>query len=783
MPTEPPLVINTPAGKLLATLLLSALALAGNYFNSPLLFGLDFIFGSVAVMLAILLLGPLAAVVIALVGGAYTWQLWGVPYPFMVFTLEALLVAWFYQREDRRKVDAPNLVIISLGFWLLIGIPLVLLIYLGWQGFAWEPGLMIALKQAVNGVFNTLVASGLVLLFNINSRKTGPVSLRRLLFHLLLVLTLFTASIPTLYSTFFKQAELEGRTQQQLQQQAELLKGYWHESYHPLSAWGKPLLFVDDLAVARLTTEGQLTPLAGIPPRWQPGAPLEKASNDLQVWLPEGRMSAVRRWSQGRYVYQLALPATHGGGYLHLEMPTQEVVSVLEQKRLELLYLLAGLMLLSILLSSLLSRWISSPLTYLNNSGALLASHLERNHKVSLKSDSQVLEYVTLTQTLQTMSDRLAANFRQLHTYQNELEQRVEERTRELQAAKQEAERANLAKSRFLANMGHEVRTPMNGILSMGRLLLEGSADPVQQKHQLRQLLKSSESLMALLNDLLDFAKMESGSLVLRDDLIKPEELLEDVQSLYFALAREKELQLTWRWEGKPGQVFRGDYQRLRQILSNLVSNALKFTHQGQVTFYAWPLLDEKNQVTGLGLAVEDTGIGIPEEKQQLLFQPFTQLDDANNRKYAGTGLGLSIVRSLTEQMQGTLGLSSQAEEGSQFWVKLPLPQSQESSEQNARALPSEQPGLPETQAGRLSPEACQALETVLEQLQTALDAQRFDALQTFHQLQEKTRGTPLEEELDDLEAAIQAFRFEEALEQLAMLKKLLKHPKHNAKI
>jgi signal transduction histidine kinase len=610
------------------------------------------------------------------------------------------------------------------------------------------------------------ITGSLVLLFNIKSRKTGSVSLRRLLFHLLLVLTLFTASIPTLYSTFFEQAELEERTQQQLQQQAELLKGYWHESYHPISAWGKPLLFVDDLAVARLTPEEQLMPLAGVPPRWQPGGPLEKASNDLQVWLPEGRMSAVRRWSQGRYVYQLALPLSHEGGYLHLEMPTREVVSVLEQKRLELLYLLAGLMLLSILLSSLLSRWISIPLTYLNNSGALLASHLERNHKVSLKNHSQVLEYVKLTQTLQTMSDRLAANFKQLHTDQDELEQRVEERTQALQAAKLEAERANLAKSRFLANMGHEVRTPMNGILSMGRLLLEGSADPAQQKHQLRQLLKSSESLMALLNDLLDFAKMESGSLTLREDTIKPEELLEDVQSLYFALAREKELQLTWRWEGKPGQVFRGDYQRLRQILSNLASNALKFTHQGQVTFYAWPLLDEDSRVNGLGLAVEDTGIGIPEEKQQQLFQPFTQLDISNNRKYAGTGLGLSIVRSLVEQMQGSFGLSSQVGEGSQFWIKLAL--ASDTTVASVQPEPkTKRLTIRKTEHCSCSSQHKEAITLAVKELQEQLTRQNFGSISAFQALQKLTDKSGQDKELVELEAAILAFQFDKAEDKL----------------
>jgi len=269
--------------------------------------------------------------------------------------------------------------------------------------------------------------------------------------------------------------------------------------------------------------------------------------------------------------------------------------------------------------------------------------------------------------------------------------QELEQKNEELEKALSAARDATRMKSRFLANMSHEIRTPMNGVLGMTDFLL-GTALHPEQREYAESIKHSADSLLLLIDDILDLSRIEAGKLRLERSDFALESTLTESASLFAFEARSKGLEFVSAiGPGLPARAV-GDPGRLRQVLTNLLGNAIKFTERGQVTLRA-ELADQTADSIQLKFTVQDTGIGIPSVEQTRLFDAFTQVDESNTRKYGGTGLGLAISRQLVEMMGGQIGVESQPGKGSKFWFTASLGKPKFSGAAGTKGVLAKPPG------------------------------------------------------------------------------------------
>jgi signal transduction histidine kinase/ActR/RegA family two-component response regulator len=275
--------------------------------------------------------------------------------------------------------------------------------------------------------------------------------------------------------------------------------------------------------------------------------------------------------------------------------------------------------------------------------------------------------------------------------YLKQLEDRATEaaRLRELELAKAAAEAANVAKSLFLANMSHEIRTPMHGVMGMAQVVLAGEL-PAESRENVEAIHGASETLLHVLNEILDFSKVEAGKVELERVPIGLRRMLDELRLTVRPLATLKGLQLDWTVEDNVPERVTGDAVRLRQVLMNLLGNAVKFTTAGAVGLR----VEREPGGEAIRFSVTDSGIGIPDDKQKLIFEAFAQADGSVTRRFGGTGLGLAISAKLVALMGGSLTVRSEVGNGSEFWFAVRLPESAAAPLEPEQAAARERPGL-----------------------------------------------------------------------------------------
>lgn len=762
-------------------LALALLGLLGNFSSYSLFFGVDFLFGSIAVLLAIRLLGTLAAGLIAIIVGSYTLYLWGHPYALIIFSLEALVVAYLQGTRLR------GLVLADIVYWAVFGAPLIWGFYNHVIGMDTTQAAFIMLKQPVNGVFNAIIATFILIFLGLDKRlprllgiDLPRISSRELMFTLIISGVFISSLAIVVYQSRVELGKLETHLSEKLQLRGAIVRDHIRVQGPPDTAEtlkrisgsseqnGAEIYLITRQRIV-LNTEGDRPPHD-----FFSNGPNIKRSDNLYQWLPPRQGMAHMLWWRSS-LYFIKVPAGHHGiDTVVVSAPAAPVIDALHVLHTQTLLLMVIITVIAVIVSLIISYLFARPLVSLSRLSQDLPEKILQQHTLDWPH-SQVSEVAQLSNNIEYMAHKLATNLRDLHQVQEDLENRVRQRTLALQhlsahnaalidnavegivtvdehytiltfnktaeklfgyrAAEiigktlhslldnpnekpllpdigthpeqalnlngrhrqgglfrlellrapvpledktvyacflrdiSERDKVEKLKNDFISTVSHELRTPLTAIMGSIKLLQGTKADKLDaESHNLIDIaVNNIDRLMRIVNDLLDVQKIitnEGMSFHLVSTEVMP--LVERIvgDNTAYAERYQVKMEITDRAEGC---FILTDADRLAQAITNLLSNAAKFSAKNGVIRVA-----VRRQGEFVHITVSDEGEGIPADFQAQIFGRFTQANSETTRVFGGAGLGLNITRSIVERLGGRIWFDSSSK-GSHFHIELGL--------------------------------------------------------------------------------------------------------------